>query len=333
VKLAATKKMTKYTVKKYHKTDYKIWNDFINHAKNATFLFHRDFMEYHQDRFEDYSLLVFENQKLVSVLPANRVGDTIYSHQGLTYGGLVHKEETKLAAIIKIFREVLFFLEKSKIDKLHFKTLPSIYHSKPAEEILYCLFLADAKLVRRDTLSVINLSQEKVMSKIRKRGVQKAVSKQLIVKEETDFESFWNEILIPNLHKKHNATPVHSLEEMKNLKNHFPKNIHQFNVYSEGKIVAGTTIFESEKVAHCQYISKNENQENLGSLDFLFHYLIEERFDEKRFFDFGISNENNGQKLNEGLSYWKESFGANIIVHDFYEVETSNYNKLNDIFV
>ncbi|RKR08686.1 acetyltransferase (GNAT) family protein [Flavobacterium sp. 90] len=325
--------MTKFTVKQYDKNDYQIWNDFISQAKNATFLFCRDFMEYHQDRFEDFSLLVFEDEKLISVLPANKTGNSIYSHQGLTYGGLVCKEQTKLATVIEIFRAILLFLMENNFQKLHLKSLPSIYHLKPAEEILYALFLAEAKLVRRDSLSVIDLSQENKTSKIRKRGFQKGVSNQLIIEEETDFDLFWNEVLIPNLNKKHSANPVHSVKEMNYLKTHFPKNIHQFNVYFEDKIVAGTTVFETETVAHCQYISKNENQENLGSLDYLFHYLIQERFAGKRFFDFGISNENQGRNLNEGLAYWKESFGASTIIHDFYEVETSNYNKLNGIFV
>jgi hypothetical protein len=325
--------MTKYTIKKYEQNDCNTWNEFIAQAKNATFLFHRNFMEYHQDRFEDFSLLVFENEKLKAVLPANIKENLVYSHQGLTYGGFVYKEETKQASIIEIFQAILFFLNENNIQKLHLKTLPSIYHLKPSDEILYSLFLAEAKLIRRDSLSVIDLLQENKISKIRKRGIQKAVSNQLIIKEENDFELFWNEVLIPNLKTKHDAKPVHSIEEMNSLKALFPQNIHQFNVYLEDKIVAGTTIFETETVAHCQYISKNEKQENLGSLDFLFQYLIKEKFAEKRFFDFGISNENQGKNLNEGLLYWKESFGASTIIHDFYEVETSNYNKLNGIFV
>jgi hypothetical protein len=325
--------LTKYTVKKYHKNNYKIWNDFIAQAKNATFLFHRDFMEYHQDRFEDFSILVFENEKLQAVLPANIKENLVYSHQGLTYGGLVYKEETKQTSVIEIFHDILFFLNENNIQKLHIKTLPSIYHLKPSDEILYSLFLAEAKLIRRDSLSVIDLLEENKISKIRKRGIQKAISNQLIIREENDFELFWNEVLIPNLKAKHNAKPVHSIEEINSLKALFPQNIHQFNVYLEDKIIAGTTIFETKTVAHCQYISKNEKQENLGSLDFLFQYLIKEKFAEKRFFDFGISNENQGKNLNEGLSYWKESFGASTIIHDFYEVETFNYNKLNGIFV
>lgn len=325
--------MTKYTIKKYDPDDYAIWNDFIGQAKNATFLFHRDFMEYHKDRFDDFSLLVFENKKLAAVLPANKLENSVYSHQGLTYGSLVYNDQTRLSSVIEIFRSVLIFLNENKISKLTIKILPSIYNRKPAEEILYSLFLAEAKLIRRDSLSVIDLSQENALSKIRKRNFKKAVSNQLIIKEENNFELFWNQILIPNLDKKHNAKPVHSIEEINRLKSFFPQNIHQFNVYFEDKIIAGTTVFETETVAHCQYISKFENDNDSGSLDFLFQYLIQERFANKRFFDFGVSNENQGKKLNEGLSYWKESFGAGTIVHDFYEVETSNYTLLNNVLI
>lgn len=325
--------MSQYTIKKYEESDYALWNDFVNQAKNATFLFHRDFMEYHKDRFEDFSLLIFEEEKLKAILPANKQGNSIHSHQGLTYGGLVYKEQTKLKSVISIFRNLLFFLDENNFDKLFLKTLPSIYNLKPAEEILYALFLAEAKLIRRDSLSVIDLQQEKTISKIRKRGIKKAISNELIIKEENQFELFWSKILIPNLEKTHHAKPVHSIEEIHILKSFFPENIHQFNIYKDDEIVGGTTVFETQNVAHCQYISKNPDKEDLGSLDYLFHYLIEERFSQKRFFDFGISNENQGKNLNEGLTYWKESFGASTIVHDFYEVDTANYTKLEDILI
>ena len=325
--------MKNYSVKQYQESDYTNWNTFIGQAKNATFLFHRDFMEYHKERFEDNSLIVLYKEKWIGVIPANRVGNKIFSHQGLTYGGLVYNEESKLASIITAFRAVLLFLNANGIEQLYLKMIPSIYHTKPAEEIQYALFLAEAQLVRRDSLSVIDLSQQYDFSKIRKRGIQKGIVNGLIIKEEADFESFWNEVLIPNLEERHSAKPVHSLQEMKVLKSLFPTNIRQFNVYHNDKIVAGTTVFESGTVAHCQYISKYEKDKNLGSLDFLYHFLITEAFADKRFFDFGISNESQGKKLNEGLSYWKESFGGSTIIHDFYEVQTVNHFKLENIFV
>ncbi|WP_268849285.1 GNAT family N-acetyltransferase [Flavobacterium aestivum] len=323
--------MKNYSVRRYQESDYLHWNTFVSKAKNATFLFHRDFMDYHKDRFEDYSLLVFNREKLVSVLPANRVGDSIYSHQGLTYGGLVYEEKLKLASVIEVFKAVLLYLYENEIIKIQIKTLPSIYHKKPAEELNYALFLAEAQLIRRDTLAVIDLSKPSQFSKIRKRGIQKGFDNKLVIKEESDFENFWNEILIPNLEQKHNVEPVHSLNEIRLLKSHFDKNIRQFNVYYNDEIVGGTTIFESENVVHCQYISKYEKNENLGSLDFLYNHLINNVFAGKRYFDFGISNENQGEIVNKGLSYWKESFGASTIVHDFYEVETIKYSELDNV--
>lgn len=324
--------MKNYSVQKYQESDYNKWNAFIGEAKNATFLFHRDFMEYHNDRFQDNSLIVLHKDKWIGVMPANRVGNQIFSHQGLTYGGMVYGEKSKLATIINAFRAVLLFLAYNEMEKLYLKTIPSIYHTKPSEELQYALFLAEAKLVRRDSLSVIDLSQKYKISKNRKRGIQKGISNKLVVKEENAFGSFWEEILIPNLEEKHRAKPIHSVEEIGHLKNIFPDNIRQFNVYHNDIIVAGTTIFESQHLAHCQYISKYEKQEDLGSLDFLFHFLITEVFPKKRFFDFGISNELQGKKLNDGLSHWKESFGASSIVHDFYEVETANHSKLDSFF-
>ncbi|PVX44965.1 hypothetical protein C8C85_0725 [Flavobacterium sp. 103] len=323
--------MKNYTVKRYQENDYNHWNAFISHAKNATFLFHRDFMDYHKDRFEDFSLMVFKNEKLVAVLPANRVENVVYSHQGLTYGGLVYGEKLKLASVILIFKAILFYLNENKIFKIQIKTLPSIYHNKPAEELNYALFLAEAQLIRRETLSVIDLSKPNLIANGRKEGVKKGMVNSLEIKEVNDFDDFWNTILIPNLEKKHQAKPVHSLEEITDLKRKFSKSIRQFNVYYKYEIVAGATLFESENVIHSQYISADKNKNETGSLDFLYHHLITEVFSNKKFFDFGTSNKNQGRILNKGLSFWKESFGASTIVQDFYEVATINFSKLENV--
>ncbi len=325
--------MKNYTVKLYQENDYENWNAFIGQAKNATFLFHRDFMEYHNDRFQDYSLIVLDGEKWVAVLPANVVGNEIFSHQGLTYGGLVYTEKVKLASVIEILKSILSFLNDNKMEKLQLKLIPSIYHQKPAEELSYALFLAEAQLIRRDSLAVLDLSKPYTISKTRKECIRRGIKNNLVIKEELNFKLFWEEVLEPNLDKKHQAKPVHTIAEIEMLQRKFPKNIRHFNVYQDDKIVAGTTIFISKNVAHPQYVSGMDNKNELGSLDFLYHHLITSVFKEKRFFDFGISNEEQGKKLNEGLVFWKESFGASIIVHDFYEVKTSNYGLLDTVLI
>lgn len=325
--------MKKYTIKRYENTDYDKWNAFVDQAKNGTFLFHRDFMEYHKERFQDYSLIVLDNEKWAAVLPANKVENNIYSHQGLSYGGLIYSEKEKLTYLLEIFKTVLFFLNENGIGKAQIKTMPSIYHDKPADELQYILFLVNATLIRRDSLAVINLSKTQTVSNIRKRGRSLGIKNNLTIKEVEVFDEFWNEILIPNLAHKYNLKPVHTVSEISKLKGFFPKKIRQFNVYHNDKIVAGTTVFESKNVAHCQYISVKSNEKEIGALDFLYHHLINEVFKYKLFFDFGNSNENSGRNLNAGLSYWKESFGASIIAHDYYDVNTANFSLLENTLI
>ncbi len=326
--------MRKYRVEKYSSIRYDLWNKFVANAKNATFLFHRDFMEYHQDRFEDFSLLVFDdNQQIIAVLPANKVGELLFSHQGLTYGGVLLQEKTKLSDCISIVKSVFEYLDTLGFKKLIVKEVPTIYSQIPSDELKYLMFLMQGNLVRRDVLSVLDLSNNFTFSRDRKNGIKRGIKNDLVVKEESNFESFWNEMLIPNLAKKHQAKPVHSLEEIQYLHSKFPKIIRQFNVYQNDKIVAGTTIFETNLVAHSQYISGNSDKNELGSLDFLHDYLISNVFKDKKYFDFGISNENQGKNINEGLLYWKESFGARAISQDFYEVEIKNHTLLDNVLL
>ena len=310
-----------------------IWNDFLKISKNGTFLFDRDFMEYHQDRFEDVSLLIFKNGEVVALLPANKVDNIVYSHQGLTYGGLVVSSKLKFHAILECFKEVLKYYSEKGYTSFQVKILPAIYNKQPSDDILYLMHILDAKLIRRDLLSVVNQSNPITYSKDRKDGVKRAKKANLIIKSNDAFDDFWNEILIPNLQKKHGVNPVHSLDEIKLLKKRFPKSIMQFNVYDKQKIIAGTTIFITEKVAHSQYISADETKNKTGSLDFLHDYLLKEVFKEKPYFDFGISNENNGFKVNSGLQYWKEGFGARAVVQDFYQLPIENYKRLDAVLI
>ncbi len=325
--------MNTYKTRKYKSTDKSAWDGFVKKAKNATFLFQRDFMDYHSDRFEDYSLIAFDDKKLVAVLPANIKDGVLHSHQGLSYGGLVLGEKTTFLETLDIFKSLLAFLSSEGISTLNLKLLPKIYNTLPSDEMDYLLFLLQAKLVRRDlSCSVFNANPLKIESSNRLRGIKKGVKNELQVREESNFDSFWKEVLEPNLKQIYGEKPVHSLKEINLLKSYFPENIKQFNVYKDQKIVAGTTIFETNEVAHAQYISANEIGRKTGGLDFLFHHLLQ-HFSHKKYFDFGISNESQGMKVNKGLMHWKESFGGRGIVHDFYEIKTENHQLLKNVLI
>lgn len=325
--------MKEIEVVKYH-PDYKEqWNAFLANAKNATFLFNRDFMDYHADRFDDFSLLFFDQHELVALLPANITAGEVHSHQGLSYGGIVLKKEVTFEEVVEILKNMLIFLETEGIRKLTLKLLPTIYNSLPSDEIDYLVFILNAKLTRRDTACVIDYSNRlPVTSSNRIRGLKRARKNNLEIREDQNFDGFWNEVLIPNLLQTHQSVPVHTVDEIRLLHSRFPENIRQFNVYGDDQIVGGTTIFEMADVAHVQYISANEIGRTNSALDLLYDYLID-YFRTKKYFTFGISNEDQGRKVNKGLLHWKETFGGRVIVHSFYEIETKNHPFLKTIFI
>lgn len=323
--------MQNYKVLQYKLSHNIEWDKFVSKSNQQSFLFQRNFMDYHSDRFEDFSLLIYKNERLVALLPANRVNDEVYSHQGLSYGGLVYIKDLKTEDTIEIFKAILFFLNENGIINVMIKELPFVYlKSIVNNPMAYLYFKTNAQLLRTDMHSVVDL-RFKSYSASRKEGIKRGQKHHLKVEESDDFELFWNTILIPNLKSKHGVQPVHSIDEIKLLKSRFPKNIRQFNVYYENKIVGGTTIFETENVAHCQYISGNSDKNELGSLDFLHAYLLDSVFSEKHYFSFGTSNVEAGQKINKGLQFWKEGFGARSITQGFYEIKTKNYKRIEDI--
>ncbi|NNL79018.1 MAG: GNAT family N-acetyltransferase, partial [Flavobacteriaceae bacterium] len=57
-------------------------------------------MDYHSEGFEDHSLLIFKDGKLIGLLPANLENDAIISHGGLTYGGFVLGPQVRFGDVL-----------------------------------------------------------------------------------------------------------------------------------------------------------------------------------------------------------------------------------------
>ena len=324
--------MDDFKVIRYNKEHKDSWDFFVDEAKNATFLFKRDFMEYHQDRFEDFSLIIYKKNKIVALLPANKEDEIVCSHRGLTYGGILIKPNLNFTNYVNCFQHILKFLYENNIVQLDLKLIPSIYSTSVAEEHLAILHLLEASIYKRELALTVPLTDNYQFSKSRTAGVKIALKNKITITESNSLDEFWNELLVPVLAKKHQAKPTHSLEEMRKLKSKFPKNIRQFYTYFEGNIIGGTTIFETKNVAHTQYIANHEDFNHKGGSDFLFHYLMTEIFKEKKYFDFGSSTIPNSTKINKGLFHWKQGFGAIPTVQDIASIKTNSYSKLDKIF-
>ena len=302
-----------------------IWNEFNSNAKNGSFLFMREFMDYHNDRFKDNSLMVWENNSLLALLPANIKGNILYSHQGLTYGGLVVKKDIKLTAYLKCFYSILKECHTQNIQFIDIKPIPKFLTNYATDEEEYAAFLGEAELVRRDTAMVITYQNQLKISGNIRREAAKAEKEGATLVFDDKFENFWNDILIPNLKQKHGVNPVHNILEITALKHSFPNNIIQVNAYKEQQLVAGTTLFLNGSAVHCQYISSSDVGRKAGVLNFLFQNVIESFKESRKFFDFGIVNEDEGKTINTGMLFWKEGLGGRTHSHNFYRFSTSNY--------
>ena len=288
-------------------------------------------MEYHSDRFKDASYLVLKKNNVVAVLPANSVDDIIHSHQGLSYGGLILKPSLKLNEVILIFEALLNQLSIDGFKTLDLKFIPDFYVLQSTNELKYLVHILNAELYKRDVLSVLDLKSSLPYNSSTKQAIKQAEDQSFKVKEVEEVESFWNELLIPNLKKRHQAKPVHSATEMQKLKQRFPFNIRQFNVYNDDLLISGCTVFETKTTAHVQYIAGSAVKSERVAIDYLHHYLISRVFNEKYFFDFGASTTNKGKNINEGLLFWKERFGARTYTQDFIRINLNKSIQLKSI--
>lgn len=296
------------------------WDAFIAKSKNGTFLMYRGYMDYHSDRFADCSLMFYQKGKLYAVLPANLNGDTLFSHQGLTYGGVVMDGKCTAADILHLMEEMNGWLQALGVKKVVYKPVPHIYSSMPAEEDLYAIFRCGGNLVARGISTCIEIPAHRKWRQNRRTALHKSETEGITVAVSDDLASFWR-ILDTNLVHTHGIHPVHALDEMSKLKGSFPHNIVLWGAKNaQGEMVAGILVYLTTHVIHSQYIAATPEGKASGAVDAIMHEILKQNY---RYFDFGISTEKGGQYLNEKLIFQKEGFGGRGICYDTYEYTLS----------
>ncbi len=313
--------MKEFTVSRFSFThnDVQVWNEFIMQSKNGLFFFNTEFLFYHKDRFEDHSLIIRDNKaEILALFPANQKANVIYSHQGLTFGSLIISNKTKAKEVITIFDAILDYYRQQGIERLIYKAIPYCFHQNVCQEDLYALFRIDARLIRRDISSVLELKNKLEFSQSKKNLVNRHYNNGYKVEEVDNYKPFWN--LLSEVLLKFGTKPVHSIGEITLLKSKFPQNIRLFIVKEQEVILAGLVIFEFGHLVHTQYMANSTTGRKLGTLDFINYHLINEIYTDRTYYSFGISTENNGHFLNEGLIQQKELMGARGIAIDTYEI-------------
>ena len=307
------------TIRRYTPQDAPLWDSFVCNSKNGTFMLQRGFMDYHAERFVDFSLFFWDDAKLIALLPLNLKDNRVFSHGGLTYGGLIFGAKTKQKKVLECFATLVNFLKENGISELYYKKIPAIYTAQPADEDLYALWANGGKLLKMEASSAVFLPELLVASEL-KRRIARGARENVIFEESTNFEEFCA-LLAEVLKKRHSANPVHSAAELKLLHARFPQNIALFVAKIAGKMAAGALLFIYPQLVHTQYLAANDAARQKGALDLVISTLITKFQKEKRYFDFGISTENDGKFLNEGLIAQKEGFGARTVNYETWVLE------------
>ena len=308
------------TCQLYTNSDKENWDNFIATCKTPLFFFARGFIEYHADRFIDFSLMFYQEGELVALLPGSKHGDTLISHGGLTYGGLLFQPNVRGSTISMVVGALVATASLYGFKRIIYKAIPYIFHTHAAQEDIY--FISNqlgGSICRRDLSSVIYLKDRIKLSKGRKWLISRAKKLKLEATKSKAWATFHQ--LLTLVLKKHGATPVHSISELQLLGELFPENIVLKVVEHNNEFLAGVLLFKFDNVVHTQYIATSEHGKEVGALDFLIETCIEDSYNEQYiYFSFGISTEAEGKVLNNGLLAQKESFGARGIVLDFYEI-------------
>ncbi len=305
-------------VELYTSEKEQIWNDFVRNSKNGIFMFNRNFMEYHKDRFTDNSLLFYAEDKLIAIMPASIKDGILSSHGGLTYGGFITGNDMKQHHMNDCFTALKEYAAQNGIKEIIYKHIPHVFHKQPAEEDIFSLFYNNAEILKIEASTAITLAQPLKMPKGRKAQVGRARREGVEIKESDDFESFIeleNQVL-----ERHDTSAVHTPAELHLLKSRFPENIKLLGAFYQGKLIAGTVLFIYDKAVHTQYMATNELAREIGALDLTIATVIETYKDSKDWLDFGISTEEGGHYLNEGLISQKEGFGGRTNIYQTWKL-------------
>ena len=306
-----------FTVRRYEPSDAAAWDALVMRSRNGNLLHRRGYMDYHAHRFADASLVIERGGDIVAVFPANRQQDMISSHGGLSYAGLITGHELRAEATLAVFGDIRDFYREAGITAVHYKAVPHVFHAYPAEEDLYALHRWGAHLVRRDLSSVIPLREAHALTQGRKAAGNKARNAGVVRQEGRDPAAF--HALVVEVLQRHDATPTHSLLELRLLQGRFPRQIVLHEARREGELLAGVLVYDFGHAVHTQYMAVSSEGRRVDALSFLLVELIGSVYADRTHFTFGISTEQGGQVLNGGLVAQKEFFGARAVVHDIYD--------------
>jgi hypothetical protein len=300
------------------------WDELVQRSPNGTFLHSRRFLAYHGNRFCDSSVVfTAPNGAIIGVLPAAldpKDDRTVITHPGATYGGIVHDGTVHGSGMQRAIEGAVELFRLQGRRRFLYKTVPYIYHRSPTQSDVYWLHRIGATRSGCDLSATVDMGRRLAPTHMRSRSMRKACRATVVVLETPDFRRFWG-LLESTLMDRHGVRPVHTIQEIELLASKFPAQIKCVIAEADGEVIAGSVLFVTDTVVHAQYYAASPRGRQLSGLDLVIEHCIEltGRLN-CRYYDFGISTEERGRVLNEGLLRYKTSFGAGCCTYESYEL-------------
>lgn len=304
-------------VRPYAETLSEAWDKLCLQSPNGTFLHTRRYLAHQKNRFQDRSLMIFSEGRLLAVLPAAESTDdphVVVSHPGLTYGGLVTAGSPGATSIARFMPEVFAIFQKFGYRKFVYKPTPTIYQRKPSEDDSFVLIRMGATLSRVQLNCVVDLMKPSHVSSRKKRNLKKAIGLALVQDDSTLIADYF-EILTKNLTQRHDVRPVHTLSEMMYLQNTFTKEFGLYFAQIDNQSVGGVIVFRTENCWHAQYVAMSDRGSKLGAVDFTLCAAIEDaRRSGASYFSLGVSTDPVTNELNDSLYDFKREFDGSGLI-------------------
>ncbi|MDO4958531.1 MAG: GNAT family N-acetyltransferase [Prevotellaceae bacterium] len=250
---------------------------------------------------------------------------SLYTHQGLTYGGFILSPRVHSTEIGEMFDITIKYLRENGFSEWYYKQMPSIYHQLPSEDDEYWLWRNGAQLNVCNLATTVPLNdiRTKLIDKCRMRRQRQAAQHGFHIDNNGSLDTIWA-IIQESLMAHHKASPIHTLDEMKLLCSRLPEYIQTLTVKDcDGNDLAGAVLYCSDQVVHVQYAHATLKGYDLHVMDYLYFALIDkfQKEGKYKYFDFGTSNEDAGRFLNENLVAQKEGFGGRGIAYKIWKIE------------
>lgn len=309
------------------------WDDFAAASRNGTVFHTRQFLAYHpKNRFVDASLVFLEGETIVGVLPAalkeNDGKTLLVSHPGASYGGLVTAPDTSVSdtgAMLAALKTYVIAQNYSGISMLRLP--PASLQRRYAEDMQYWLYQQGYALSRVEMDGAIDLRglrEETILPSLSgkcRNMVRQAERAGITVRLSNDIDVFWP-ILESVLTGRHGTKPTHTVEEMKKLMELMPGQFRLLVAYRGDTMVGGILLVTLHADAlYTLYMA----QEYSAQKDHPMHALLAEAMrlavrEKRSVLHLGVSTEDGGKTVNEGLFFFKESFGCRPVRRETWEL-------------